>query len=193
LPKRSAGPHLPHQQGSKPALVVFLRGVNVGGHRTFRPSLLAAQLKHLDAVSIGAAGTFVIRRPVGLARLRDEFARRLPFETNIMICEGRDIVRLMSRDFFRDDRVRHSVVRFVSVLSQAPRSAPSTPVNLPPAGKWLVRILARDRRFVVGMYRRQMQAIRYLGTLDRVFGAPVTTRNWNTMLAIAEVLDKQTR
>ena len=43
------------------ALVVFLRGVNVGGHRRFRPSALAAELKHLGAVNIGAAGTFVIR------------------------------------------------------------------------------------------------------------------------------------
>ena len=43
------------------ALVVLLRGVNVGGHRTFRPTTLAEQLRHLDAVNVGAAGTFVIR------------------------------------------------------------------------------------------------------------------------------------
>src|ERR1700722_7543503 len=30
------------------ARVVLLRGVNVGGHRTFRPAHLARQLKHLD-------------------------------------------------------------------------------------------------------------------------------------------------
>jgi hypothetical protein len=30
------------------ALVVLLRWVNVGGHRTFRPTTLAKQLKHLD-------------------------------------------------------------------------------------------------------------------------------------------------
>ena len=46
------------------ALVVFLRGVNVGGHRTFRPTVLAKQLKHLGAVNIGAAGTFVVHRPI---------------------------------------------------------------------------------------------------------------------------------
>ncbi len=47
--------------------VVLLRGVNVGGHKTFRPSALAAQLQHLDVVNIGAAGTFVVRRSVGHA------------------------------------------------------------------------------------------------------------------------------
>jgi hypothetical protein len=61
------------------ALVVLLRGVNVGGHRTFRPTTLAKQLKHLDAVNVGAAGTFVIRRPVAQSQLRDEVMRRLPY------------------------------------------------------------------------------------------------------------------
>ena len=97
------------------ALVVLLKGVNVGGGRTFRPSMLAGQLKHLDAVSIGAAGTFVIRRPVSRAHLLSEFARRLPFDARIMICQGREIVRLTSRDFFSGDDVRPDIVRFVSV------------------------------------------------------------------------------
>jgi uncharacterized protein (DUF1697 family) len=52
-----------------------------------------------------------------------------------------------------------------------------------------VKILARDGRLLVGQYRRQMKTIGYLGMLDRVFGVPVTTRNWNTITAIAKVLD----
>jgi uncharacterized protein (DUF1697 family) len=171
------------------ALVVLLRGVNVGGHRAFRPSTLAKQLQHLDVVNIGAAGTFVIRREVPLAHVRREFARRLPFDTQIVICQGREIVNLVSRDFFPGRPVRPDVVRFVSVLSQSPRSAPVTPLSFPPTGRWLVRVLARERRFVVGLHRRHMKVIGYLGSLDRVFGAPATTRNWNTMVAIARVLE----
>lgn len=171
------------------ALVVLLRGVNVGGHRTFRPSALAEQLKHLDVVNIGAAGTFVIRQPVGRAQLRAEFARRLPFDAEIMICQGCEIVRLLSRDFFSNHAISPDIVRFVSVLSQTPRSAPSTPISFPSSGEWLLKVLARENRFVVGLYRRQMKAIGYLGTLDRVFGVPVTTRNWNTLTAIAKVLE----
>jgi uncharacterized protein (DUF1697 family) len=170
------------------ALVVLLRGVNVGGHRTFRPSRLAEQLKHLDAVNIGAAGTFVIRQPVSRAQLRVEFARRLPFDVQIMICHGREIVRLMSRDFFPGHVSSPDIVRFVNVLSQSPRSAPSMPLRIPSTGRWLVKCLARENRFVVGLYRRQMKVISYLRTLDRVFGIPATTRNWNTMAAIAKVL-----
>lgn len=170
------------------ALVVLLRGVNVGGHRTFRPSALAAQLKHLDAVNIGAAGSFVIRRPVSRAQLRAEFARRLPFSTEIMICRGEEIIRLMSHNHFADQPVRPDIVRFASLLSARPRSTPSVPISLPASGEWLLRILATDDRFVVGVYRRQMKAISYLGSVDRLFGVPATTRNWNTITAIAKVL-----
>jgi len=171
------------------ALVVLLRGVNVGGHRTFRPSKLAEQLKHLGAVNIGAAGTFVIRKPVSRAQVRREFARRLPFDSEITICNGRDIARLMSLELFRDHAARPGIVRFVSVLGQSPRSTPRMPVSFPSTGQWLMRILAREKRFVVGLYRRHMKVIGYLGTLDRLFGAPVTTRNWNTIAAIAKALD----
>ena len=94
------------------ALVVLLRGVTVGGHRTFRPAELAKQLADLD------------------------------------------------------------VVRCVSVLTRSPKSTPSTPVSFPASGKWLVRIFARERRFILGVYRRQMKAIGYLGEIDRLFGMP---------------------
>ena len=170
------------------ASVVLLRGVNVGGHRTFRPSALAEELKHLDAVNVGAAGTFVIRSPVSRAQLRAELARRLPFDTEIMICQGREIVRLMSRNHFAEHPVRPDVVRFLTVLAKRPRSAPSTPMSLPASGEWLLKILAIDDRFVFGVYRRHMKAIGYLGTFDRLFGVPATTRNWNTVTAIAKVL-----
>lgn len=171
------------------AHVVLLRGVNVGGHRTFRPTTLTEELKHLGAVNIGAAGTFVIRKPATRAQLRAELARRFPFVAEIMIIQGREIVRLMSHNRFAGQPVRPDIVRFVSVLSQRPRSAPSLPIRFPSSGRWLLKILARDHRFVFGLYRRHMKVISYLGQLDRLFGVPVTTRNWNTITAIARVLD----
>ena len=173
------------------ALVVFLRGVNVGGYRTFRPSRLAAQLKHLDAVNIGAAGTLVIRKRISPSQLRAELARRLPFETQIAICDGRDVARLVSRDVFDGQPARKDIIWFVSVLSGRPRSSPRLPLTLPPRGTWMLKVLARQDRFVIGLYRRQMKAIGYLGSLDKLFGVPVTTRNWITITAIGRALDSR--
>jgi hypothetical protein len=62
------------------------------------------------------------------------------------------------------------------------------PVRFPSSGKWLLKILARRDRFVFGEYRRHMRVISYLGTIDRLFGVPVTTRNWNTITEVARAL-----
>lgn len=173
------------------SLIVLLRGVNVGGHKTFRPSILAGQLKHLDVVNIGAAGTFVIRRPVTQARLRAEFARRLPFDTQVILIEGKEILGLVAQNPFAGQPVGKDIVRFVSFLSKRPRSKPSLPMVFPPSGKWLLKILARQDRFVFGVYRRDMKVIGYLGNIDKLFDVPLTTRNWNTIEAIAKVLSKE--
>lgn len=61
-------------------------------------------------------------------------------------------------------------------------------MRLPPSGKWLLKILSREGRFVFGVYRRDMKVIGYLGAVDRLFGVPATTRNWNTIATIAKVL-----
>ena len=172
------------------ALVVLLRGLNVGGHRRFRPSILAQRLKHLDAVNIGATGTFVIRAPISPSQMRAELERRLSFDADIMICQAREIVGLLSFDAFARLPARPGVVRFVSILSRVPRSAPPLPVTFPPRGRWLLKVLARDGRFVFGMYRRDMKVIGYLGKLDRIFGVPATTRNWNTITSIARVIER---
>jgi uncharacterized protein (DUF1697 family) len=61
-------------------------------------------------------------------------------------------------------------------------------MSFPVQGKWLVKLVATENRFVFGQYRRHMKTIGYLGAIDRLFGVPVTTRNWNTITAIVRVL-----
>jgi hypothetical protein len=38
------------------------------------------------------------------------------------------------------------------------------------------------------VYRRHMKTIGYLGQIDRLFGAPATTRSWNTILSLLRIL-----
>jgi uncharacterized protein (DUF1697 family) len=170
------------------ALVVFLRGVNVGGHRTFRPSMLARELSDYDVVNVGAAGTFIVRKPPSRAKLRAELLRKLPFEAEVMLCDGRDVIRLETENPFGGDRSSPDLVRFVSILSKAVRLRPCIPITIPQDGEWYLRVIASKQRFVFGEYRRHMKTIRYLGQLDKVFGVPATTRNWNTIIAVSRIL-----
>jgi uncharacterized protein (DUF1697 family) len=173
------------------ALIVFLRGVNVGGHRRLRPSVLARELSDYDVVNVGAAGTFVVRKPGSRAKFRTELLRRLPFEAEAVICDGRDLLRLETENPFGTRPSNPDTVRFVSILSKAGRVRASTPITLPPGPDWFVRIIALKSRFVFGLYRRHMKTISYLGQIDKLVGVPATTRNWNTIIAIMRILKSQ--
>jgi uncharacterized protein (DUF1697 family) len=166
------------------SLVVFLRGVNVGGHRTFRPSILAKGLNDYGVVNIGAAGTFVVRKPGSKAKFRAALLRKLPFEAEVVICDGRDLIRLEMENPFRAEPSRPDTVRFVSILSRAGGLRLALPVTFP-------RVMASKEQFVFGVYRRHMKTIGYLGRIDTLFGVPATTRNWNTILAVVRILKGQ--
>jgi len=169
------------------ALIVFLRGINVGGRR-LRPSVLAAELRAYDVVNIGAAGTFIVRKPgSSAARFCAELRRRLPFDCDIIVCRDRELMRLEDDGPFATLGTRPRIVRFVSVLPK-PVRGPSFPIWLPQRREWYVRLISSKGRFVFGEYRRHMKTIGYLGQIDTLYGVRATTRNWNTIRAIVRVL-----
>ena len=55
------------------------------------------------------------------------------------------------------------------------------PLTLPSGDDWLIKIIAIEDRFVLGLYRREMKAISYLGKIEKLLGVPATNRNWNTI------------
>jgi len=164
--------------------------VNVGTN-TCRPALIAKQLSKFVVVNIGAAGTFVVRENVSESTLRAAIATKLPFKCEIMICPARAIVDLVSKDPFARQPSVPDITRFVSVLH---KSLPSSQVtrhsslSLPSDKEWLLKIIAIPDRFVLGVYRRQMKAIGYLGKIEKLLGVPATTRSWNTILKVVQVL-----
>jgi Protein of unknown function (DUF1697) len=103
------------------ALIVFLRGVNVGGHRTFRPSVVARELSKFDVVNVGAAGTFVVRKPGSRAKFRTALLGKLPFEAEVVLCNGHDLIRLEKDEPFGDEPSAPDVVRFVSIRIESCR------------------------------------------------------------------------
>jgi uncharacterized protein (DUF1697 family) len=170
------------------ALIVFFRGINVGGHRTFRPSLLAKELGAYDVVNVGAAGTLVVRKPGSRAKFLAELRRRLPFQAQIAFCDGRDLIRLEVENPFQAEPSRPDMVRFVSILSKDGCGVASLPIAVPDSGDWFVRIIGSKNRLVFGVYRRHMKTIGYLGRIDQLFGAPATTRSWSTILSVLRIL-----
>src|SRR5207253_11336369 len=84
-----------------------------------------------------------------------------------------------------------NIVRFVSVLAKRLPALPPLPLSLPSDDDWLLKIIAIQDRFVLGLYRRQMKAISYLGKIEKKLGVAATTRNWNTIQKVVKILNAE--
>src|SRR6476619_5365797 len=168
--------------------VVFLRAVNVGRTNRCQPALIAKDLDKFGVVNIGAVGTFVVRKDVSESALRAAIAKKLPFKCEIMICPAREIIKLASKDPFSGQPSGPDITRFVSVAAKRIATLPPLPFNLPSENEWLLRVIAIREKFILGLYRRQMKAIGYLGRIEKLLGVPATTRSWNTVEKIVKLL-----
>ncbi len=171
------------------ALVVIVRGVNVGGHRRFRPATLVHELHRFDLVNIGATGTFVVRRPGSRDAFLTALRSKLPFDADIAACAASSFRRSVKAHAAHRPAPSSTLTGFMSILTSTPKRRPELPLSLPSAADPLVQVLARDGRFLIGLYRREMKTIGYLNQLAREFGAPVTTRSWSTVDAVMRALD----
>jgi uncharacterized protein (DUF1697 family) len=170
---------------------VFLRGVNVGGTRVFQPSQLTKELAHLGVINVGAAGTFVVRNGGSHERLRAEFLRRLKFPAELMICRGTDITRLVEEEPFPAVDWEGDVRRFLTILSRPPRLRPELPLEVPTGESWQVKFIRISGRFALAWWRRLGRSFLDPNSVaERRLGVAATTRNWNTIVRIAEVLDR---
>ena len=173
------------------ALVVFMRGVNVGGHKTFRPAALAKELAALDVVNVGAAGTFVVRKSVSQAKLGAELNKRLPFKAELMICPGGDLQNLVWTDPFAGQQFPKDAKRFVTVLGKRPRTLPHLPIIRPDGADWQVKVVEVTGKFALSVWRRLGRSILYPNeVVEKTLGVPGTTRNWNTIEAIRDILEE---
>jgi len=168
------------------ASVIFFRAVNVGGHQTCQPAKLAKELEKFEVVNIGAVGTFVVRENASESKLRAEILRRLPFKPELMICPAREVLALARGSWF--DKDAKGIGKFVSVLQKRPRTKPRLPIEQPPGAKWEVRIVAVTGRFVLSI--RHPGRTYSNAVVEKHFGVPATTRSWNTIEAIRDVLEK---
>jgi uncharacterized protein (DUF1697 family) len=174
------------------ASVVFLRGINVGGANLCRPAVLAKQLSKFNIVNIGAVGTFVVRENVDESILRAAIAKKLPFKCEIMIVSAKSVVDLAKKDPFARQPSGPAFTQFVSVLHKRTKTLP-VPLCLPSADDWLLKIVAIQNQFVLGIYRREMKAIGYFRKIEKILGVPGTIRNWNTIQKVVKALKQDSQ
>lgn len=159
-------------------LVVFLRGVNVGGKR-FSPRALA---EALGGRSLGAAGTFVVPGTRSATALRAELRERLPFEAEAMIRPSAEVAALVRSAPF--GRAPAGAKPFVTVLAWEPARRPRLPLVV--GAPWELRVVRQQGPYVLSW--RKPGGIYANEVVERAFGVPATTRGWATFEAVGRAL-----
>jgi uncharacterized protein (DUF1697 family) len=168
--------------------VVLLRAVNVGGHQRFQPTEVARRLADLGVVSVGAAGTFVVRADADEPTVRAAFTAALPFPTDPIVRDGAAVADLVDRDPLRDQR-GDGVRAYVAALARVPEPLPPLPLDRPVDRPWEVRLHAVDAGFVLATARRPTAKALYPNeVVERVLGVPATTRGWETLVRVRALL-----
>ncbi|MCB2153454.1 DUF1697 domain-containing protein [bacterium] len=169
------------------ASIVFLRGVNVGGKKSFRPSQLTKELSHLEMTSIGAAGTYVVRSRLAAAKLRSEISEALPVEAEVIVCSAEGLSKLAAADRF--GRLPDEWIKAATILAAKPKKSPELPIDVPAGEDWQVRLVDQIGPFVLSLRRRIGKRLIYPNeVVEKHFGVPATTRTWNTIEKITAVL-----
>ncbi|MDR3457218.1 MAG: DUF1697 domain-containing protein [Verrucomicrobiae bacterium] len=172
------------------ASVIFFRAANVGGHQVFQPGVLAKELAAFGVSNIGAAGTFVVRENVTATKLRAEIHRRLPFQPELMIYPVRVIRQLVDSNPFHDAPAGKDMTYYVSILPKALRTLPTLPLDFPTPDTWEVKIHRITGQLVLCVQRPGKKKLYPNAVIEKHSGLSATTRNWNTFVKIAAVLQQ---
>jgi uncharacterized protein (DUF1697 family) len=175
------------------AWVVLLKGANVGGKNTFRPSTLVKKLPELGLTSVGAAGTFVARSGASVGVVRSALRASLPFDPPMMVVRGEEVLRILRANPVGSGRLPPGVRRFVSVAGGRLSKEVPLPIEVPGAENWGVRVLAVDGPFAMGIQRRLGPRLIYPNdVVERAFGVETTTRWWETLESVGRLLGSGT-
>jgi uncharacterized protein (DUF1697 family) len=171
------------------ASVVFLRGVNVGKHNRCQPAALAKELSKFGVLNIGAVGTFVVRQDASEGALRAAIAKKLPFKCEMMICPAKAILDLFQENPFGDN-TGDNIEAYVTVMAKRPANLPKLPIYAPSEEKWEIKVVRVIGTAVLSLRRRLKDGRFYPNEIiEKKFGIPATTRNWNTILKVSKILE----
>jgi uncharacterized protein (DUF1697 family) len=172
--------------------VAFLRAVNVGGRSPASMAEVRAALAEAGfgvVESIGHAGTLLLdggrRRSGDVARAVERaLAARLGLETTAVVRTLAQVRAIVARAPFGPAPAASDEKRYLAFLSRPPRTRPRLPIEAPHEGLTILA-LAGDDVLVLSRAVGQGRSGFPNALVERAFGVPATSRNWNTVVKIA--------
>lgn len=175
-----------------------MRGVNVGGHKRVPMAdlrALAAELGWASAVTYVQSGNLVFRasgRAASLAAaLGDAVQAHFGFEVPVAVCSREDWRHFADGGVFPDAEVERPKILHLGIATgTGVKVIQKVVAALGPYCKKGERVAIREGALWIDFLDGVAGTKLTPAVLDRVVGAPVTLRNWNTVRALATLADE---
>ena len=179
--------------GSNPspsAIVAFLRGVNVGGHKKIAMAALKSAFESMgfrNVRTVLASGNVVFEASGKDPHLDRTISRGLEkafgFPVKVVLRTVRELRVLVASDPFKSVPADPNVRLYVTFLAQ--RTPGSFRLFLPasPKGVRIVRVTPGEI-FSIVMLSPGVGTPDLMAFLERAIGSEVTTRNWQTVIRL---------
>lgn len=174
--------------------IAFLRGINVGGHHKVPMADLRKELEHMSfqkvTTLLNSGNVIFEAQPSEDAVLSERIAERLEkvfqFPVPTIVVPADSILELLNDDPFKDEVLSKEKRGYVSFLQQKP----NTNIQLP----WIsedtsLKILrVNSKRICSHLDLSKVKTPEAMNILEKLYGKQMTTRNWNTIMRIADKL-----
>ena len=172
--------------------VALLRGINVGGHHKVPMPELKTEMKNLGFENIqtllNSGNVLFENSGTDSSHLEESISKHLEtvfgFPIPVILRESDLILQLVQNNPFKDIAMTKDIRLYVSFL----KKESSVKLTLPWSTEYgAYRILdVRDRTICSVLNLAVSQSPKAMDSLEQQFGKDITTRNWNTILKIAE-------
>jgi uncharacterized protein (DUF1697 family) len=178
---------------SKSVLVAFLRGINVGGHHKVPMAELKATLASMgfsDIKTLLNSGNVVFTTvPTEIAALEAQMAEALEkqfgFPVPVLIRKMEDIQQLVADNPFKNIEVHKDIRLYVTFLRNDAKNKLTLPWT---SADGAFHILSSDDKMLLSTVDiSKTKTTDAMKVLDKNFTKDVTTRNWNTLVKIAQL------
>lgn len=181
---------------SENTFIAFLRGINVGGHHKLPMADLKKvmeDLKFKQVKTILNSGNVIFKISMNSETeleniISAKLQKRFGFEVPTHIINSLLLSDLIKNDPFRNVEITSDIRLYITFL----KSMPETGIKLPYTSedKSFDIIALQDKYLCSVLDLSKTKSVKGMDILEKIFGKNITTRNWNTLKRIEELLNK---
>jgi len=174
--------------------VAFLRGINVGGHHKVPMSELKdifVKMGYNNITTLLNAGNVIFgSRDEDIKNLEIKIARQLSdvfkFPVPILIRTSEEIHHYIDSDPFGAVVMNRDIRLYATLLGEQPELIPKLPWTSPDTAFMISKVV--DGAVFSVLDLAKSQSIEAMAVLEKFFGKEITTRNWNTIMKIGNLV-----